>query len=468
MATNNRTLETYPLLTINPTEIDNYPMQTKSKKSFWQRMFSWNTFFKGLGITLLIGGAVAVGYGIVTALWPVAIPLAIGVGIAATTVWLISSYKPIYNTMAKWGSALDGHDEKLDSAETLLKDIHKKTKRVNQELTMLNEQEQKNTKFLELTQKLAKQDESAAAQLAKLYLQSAKQQNHKYCDFNKIVKQVDHFDPKLANKLHRIYSSDNSLIKHDTFVKAQQCYQLLAHKNKHLAKQMAELYIDHQQQENEINHQFQHLRAQIHKEQPKIADKLTKFAQKPSLETGEHIRADKSYFKAYPCSTKRTWAHSLLKEIKAKQTSVAKLLKHTEIHDSFNQERQDKLVAELSTSIKMVNESSSQISSLTNYYRGFKTQLESFVHPIKQSFSHLGKSIRSHSPFKNRAKIKQPHIGQTMQKEAINLAPDDNSLNAAEQLTMIGLFSNPNEANGEAFEKDSTHGKPQVKVAAPV
>ncbi|MDF2866886.1 MAG: hypothetical protein K0S11_356 [Gammaproteobacteria bacterium] len=464
MATHNRSFESYTLLSLNPENTHPTPPQSPAKKgNSRQRWFSWNTLFKGTAIILLAGGAIAVGFGIASALWPVSIPVAIFVALAATSVWLIASYKTIYNTMAKWGSALAGDDTQLDKAETLLKDINKLNKKVNKELVALNEQEQKNARFLELNQELAKHDEQTAAQLAKLYLESAKQQNRKYRDFHKIVKFIRQVDPKLANKLQGIYSHDNSLRKQETFVKAQHCYQILAHKNKHLAKQMAELYIDHQQQENEINHQFQKLRAKIHKHHPKLADKLTKLTQETDLENGKYQTPAKGYFKAFPCQVKRTWTHSLLKEIKTKQATAEKLLKNVEVYDEINQKRQNKYQVELTMSRETVNGFYPQLRTLTNLYQDFKSKLKDFTHPIKESLNHFTKTIKSHSPFKTRSTQKrltqQPTLSkQVVQREATNPEIElDPTVSHAETLINHGLFATANEP-GEA-------GQGQEKLA---
>lgn len=131
MADNDRTLNNYQLLTLNPKQ-ENTELHSAEpdKRSFWQRVTSWNTVFKIGAFGLLTGGAVAVGFGIMSALWPISIPLASIVTAAATGVWLISTYKPIFNTMAKWDSNLDGLGKQLDEAEDLIKDISKLNKKL--------------------------------------------------------------------------------------------------------------------------------------------------------------------------------------------------------------------------------------------------------------------------------------------------------------------------------------------------
>lgn len=455
MATNDRSIESsYTLLSLNP-ENNNHPspQSAAKKEKSWQSWFSWNTLFKGAAITLLVGGTIAVGFGIASALWPISIPLAIFVTAAATGTWLIASHKTIYNTMAKWGSSLDGNDKPLDKAETLLKDINKLNKRVNEELINLNEQEQKNAKFLRINQRLAKHDEQTAAQLAKLYLESAKQQNHKYRSFHKIVKQIKQIDPKLANKLHKLYSNDSSVRGQEALIKANHCYQLLARKDKHLARKIVKLYSDHQQQESQLNQRFCKLRTKINKQDPKLADQLSKIIQNPKFKNDDTPTLSTGYFKAHPCQIKRTWTHSLLKEIKTKQAMAHKLLKNSDVYDEVNQKRQKKCKDELALTIQTVNDFYPRLRTLANLYQDFKASLKEFTHPLKESINQFAKTIKSRSPFKRAASnqtIKRSVLNeQFKQAEAIN---GEEELSHAETLTNHGIFATTNEL-GQGHEK---------------
>lgn len=475
MANDKHHLSTYQLLATGYTDIETIPSGSNRKKNHsWRHWLSWNGFFKGLAITLLVGGAIAIGYGLITTLWPISIPLALFVTGAAVSIWTIGTYKGFFNTMAKWGTALDGHDKPLNTIENTIKDIHKLIKRVNQELAQLHEHEQSNSIFLDLTQKLAKQDPVAASQLRTIYLQSAKQQLNKYKNFSKIVKEVKRVYPKLANKLYDIYVKDNSLLQQASLIKAQQCYQLLAHKNKPLAKQLAKLYIDNQQRENEINSHFQKFCTTLQKQQPKLANKIRKFSRKEHNQT-----SSKGYFKAFPCQIKRTWTHSLLKEISAKQAYLAKLLKKVEVHDQSNQERYDEYTHELAKSMQTVNNFYPQLHMLSTAYQTFKTALKDIVcHPTQQSFKQLGKAIKAHSPFKKHPKSTERHsrnevaeVGSMDTAVAYTGTLDNHGLFAKpviqEEEQMINNTVSPTAATTPIFNKTNPEAKKTVKKTEP-
>jgi|GEM_PF-2217918 len=452
MANNNRNLEIYPLLTLPQQPISAPVSKPVKKRSLWQRLFTWNTLFKGIAIGLFLGGLVLVIAGAVAATASFPPFLAALVTIGAVSVWAVGSYKTIYQTLAKWGSALDGDTKPLDKAEEILTDIDQLSQQVNYKLTALNHQEQKNTQFLKLTEKIAAVDKQAGHDLGELYSTSAKQQAAKHREFYQLIHKIARVDRRLAYKLSKIYSHDHSLQKQDSTFKLQKYYGVLAHKDKNLAKKLASVYLEHQQQETEISHQFHQIRAKIHKQQPELAKELHGFACQDD---------GKAHFKVYPYKLERNLTRSLIHQLELKQASAHKLLTKVEVYDEANQKRHDDCQTKLSLSLSTVNNFHTQLRLLTNVYQEFKHKLKDVLEKTKQS---LLNKVKAHSPFKSKP---QPSIQPKKQQVVEVEANKSLEMPISETLSNQGLFATAAE-EPEAESNPDMIDRPKVPVSMTV